>query len=108
MNTRLKRVENWNELARKSNWSAGKLARICGVSLRTLQRHFLSNVGISPKSWLTEERQREAKRLITEGMSVKETAWRLGYRYAYNFSRNFKGRWGHSPTAQTGKMPITG
>jgi len=98
MNTRLKHVENWAALAGKSNWSAGKLAKMCGVSLRTLQRHFQAKIGTSPKIWLSEQRQCEARRLIVEGISVKETAWILGYRHAYNFSRGFKKQWGRSPT----------
>ena len=40
-NSRLKHIQNWPEWARVANWSAATLAQNCGVSLRTLERHFL-------------------------------------------------------------------
>jgi AraC-like DNA-binding protein len=97
MNTRLNQVQNWPELARAANWSASALARRCGVSVRTLERYFLRNMGKSPKVWLAEKRQLLAIELLREGSTVKETAGRTGYNHASTFSREFKKHWGSCP-----------
>lgn len=98
MNTKLNHVQNWPELAEKANWSVSAIAKSCGVSLRTLERHFRKQLKISPKRWLAEERQRRALVLLNGGWSVKETATQLGYPYAHHLSREFKKRWNRCPT----------
>jgi transcriptional regulator GlxA family with amidase domain len=60
MNSKLNHVKNWPELAQAANWSAAILAKKCGVSVRTLERHFLKEMGKSPKAWLAETRQQLA------------------------------------------------
>ncbi|MGD0207344.1 MAG: helix-turn-helix transcriptional regulator [Verrucomicrobiota bacterium] len=101
MNTRLNYVEDWLLLARKANWSVTKLADLCNVSVRTMERHFLKTTGKTPKVWLAEQRLKRARELLSEGSSVKETAFQLGYKYPHHFSRGFKGYWGYCPTMQT-------
>jgi AraC-like DNA-binding protein len=44
-----------------------------------------------------------AVELLRDGSSVKETAAILGYEHATHFSREFKKRWGHSPSAEAKK-----
>ncbi|HWC60422.1 MAG TPA: helix-turn-helix transcriptional regulator [Verrucomicrobiae bacterium] len=105
MNTPLKHIKNWTELAKESNWSARKLAKVCGVSLRTLQRHFLANVGVSPKAWLAEQRQRQAAELLRKGASVKETSIELGYKQPTNFTRKYKSHWGVCPSLIQASQP---
>ena len=98
MNTRLNHVQDWLALARQAGWSVTNLAKLCNVSPRTLERHFLKCMGVCPKNWLSEERQRRAIQLLCEGLSVKETAASLGYRHAHNFSQEFKKYWNCCPT----------
>jgi AraC-like DNA-binding protein len=98
MNTRLNHIQNWPELAEEANWSGTTLARNCGISLRTLQRHFLKTMGKTPKTWLDEQRHLQAVKLLREGSSIKETAAHLGYKHAHHFSRNFKKYFGFPPT----------
>lgn len=98
VNTKLNHVQDWLELAHNANWSVGKLAKSCGVSVRTLEGHFLRTNGKTPKVWLSEQRQRIAMELLRNGASVKQTAARLNYKYANHFSREFKNHWGHCPT----------
>ena len=74
---------------------------MCGVSERTLERHFLKSFGKSPKVWLNEQRQTLAKKLLEEGVPVGEVADRLCYSRLTNFSRAFKKYWGKAPTAFT-------
>lgn len=99
MKLKLDHSQNWSELAKKTNWSVAKMAKLCRVSSRTLERFFLENMGSSPKAWLLEQRQREASRLMQEdNMSIKETAIRLGYKRSQHFSSEFKRYWGVCPT----------
>lgn len=98
MNTKLKHVQNLPELARQANWSAAQLAKMCGVSRRTLARSFKKQFAKSPKIWITEQRQKQAVKLLRDGFCVKETAAELGYNCAHNFSRDFKKHWGYCPT----------
>lgn len=101
MNTKLNQIQNWPELAREAKWSAATLARNCGVSLRTLQRHFLKEMGKSPRLWLAEQRQLEAIKVLKKCSCVKEAASNLGYKHTHHFSRDFKAHWGHCPTQAT-------
>jgi AraC-like DNA-binding protein len=98
MNTKLKHVQNWPELAKRANWSASALAEQCGVSIRTLERYFLRQMGKSPNLWLSEQRQKKAIELLCDGSSVKEVSGILGYKQATNFTRKFKKYWGSSPS----------
>jgi transcriptional regulator GlxA family with amidase domain len=101
MNTKLNHIENWPELAQQVNWSVSVLAKHCGVSERTLRRHFLKQIGKCPREWLAAQRQRNALELLRDGSSVKETASCMGYKQPSNFSRHYKSLTGVCPSAQT-------
>jgi transcriptional regulator GlxA family with amidase domain len=98
MNTRLNHITNWPELAGKAKWSAAAMAKLCGVSVRTLHRHFLKNMGKNTKTWLAEQRQRKAHELLGDGRSVKEAAGFLGYKWQKSLSRGYKRHWGICPS----------
>ena len=100
MNTRLNHIQNWLELAQQANWSAAVLAKKCGVSVRTLHRHFLKQMGKNTKSWLAEQRQCHALELLRDGSSIKETSSCLGYKQPSNFTRKYKHHWGICPSLQ--------
>ena len=78
------------------------VARELGYSRQTLYRR-LKAEGVTYEVVLDTLRQRLALRLLREeGLSVKETAWRLGFSDPAAFSRAFK-RWtGSSPTTGRG------
>jgi transcriptional regulator GlxA family with amidase domain len=101
MTARLNRIQSWRELAQAAKWSAATLAKHCGVSLRTLERHFLKEMGKSPKAWLVEQRQQRALELVRDGSSVKEMAAVLDFKHSTHLSRDFKGQWGCCPTDKT-------
>jgi AraC-like DNA-binding protein len=101
MNTKLNHNPNWLELAKQANWSAAALAIKCGVSVRTLHRHFCKQMGKNTKVWLDEQRQHQAVKLLCDGSSIKEAASSLGYSQPNNFSRQYKKYWGHLPSQQT-------
>jgi AraC-like DNA-binding protein len=98
MNTKLNHVQNWLELAQKTNWSVSGLAKACGISVRALQLHFHKKFSMAPKVWLVQERQKQAIGLLSDGSCIKETAAQLGYKCAHHFSRDFKRHWGCCPT----------
>ncbi len=100
-NFRLKHIQNWPELARETKWSASALAKKCGVSVRTLHRHFLQHMGKNTKDWLAEQREHDALELLCDGSSIKETAACLGYKQPNNFTRHYKSRTGISPSRQS-------
>jgi transcriptional regulator GlxA family with amidase domain len=100
MNTKLNHIQNWSELASQANWSASALAKKCGVSVRTLHRHFLKQMDKSTKDWLAEQRQRHAVELLRKGSSIKETSACLDYKQPGSFSRGFKSHWGIRPSRQ--------
>lgn len=76
------------------------VARELGYSRQTLYRR-LKAEGVTYEEVLDGLRRRLALRLLREeGLSVKETAWRLGFSDPAAFSRAFK-RW-------TGSSPTTG
>lgn len=100
MNTRLNRIPSWLDVGQEANWSVIALAKKSGVSVRTLERYFCEKLGRPPKIWLVEERQRQAIKLVIQGLSIKQIATRLGYRYAHHFSRDFKAFWGFCPSTK--------
>jgi transcriptional regulator GlxA family with amidase domain len=108
MSSRLKHVkdEEWLKLAACAGGSVGKLAKLCNVSVRGLELHFLKKMGRTPKHWLTEQRLKKAMELLADGALVKETAAKLGYKHATHFSRKFKKHWGHCPKQIVSTTPI--
>jgi transcriptional regulator GlxA family with amidase domain len=101
MKKRLDQIQDWPERAQAAKWSAATLAKDCGVSLRTLERHFLKEMGKSPKKWLSDQRQQRANELIRDGSSVKEMAGRLDYKHFTHLSRDYKRHWGCHPMDKT-------
>ncbi len=97
MRSRLNRVNNWGQLAEKSNYSAQELAKQCNTSLRHLERYFIQVKKQSPHEWLNERRQQKALELLNTSCLAKEVAWQLGYKQAGHFSREFKRYHGVSP-----------
>ena len=100
MSNHLNQIQNWHELAKQANWSVSALAKLCSVSTRTLERHFIKQIGQNPKVWLAKHRQHLALELRRDALRIKEIAGRLGYAHPNQFSREFKKRWGYSPTGK--------
>jgi AraC-like DNA-binding protein len=82
-----------------------EVARALGYSRQTLYRRLRAE-GTTFEQVLDTLRRRVALRLIRdEGLSVKDTAWRLGFSDPAAFSRAFK-RWtGSSPRDLRGRRP---
>ena len=98
----------WIALAFKSEFQAGRLATLCGVSMRTLQRRFASSASSTITEWLQRVRLREAYARLKRGMRVKEVAYDLGYTQLSNFSRDFKKEYGITPSFLNGSwLPLS-
>ena len=102
MSQRLKSVQEWEPLAQQAQYRAHELALLCQVSLRTLQRHFRLQYGLTVSGWLREVRLRKAYSGLVQGATVKEMAFDLGYKQLSHFSRDFKSYFGVSPSFLSG------
>jgi AraC-like DNA-binding protein len=91
MNSRLNQIQNWPERAEQAKWSVSALAKNCGVSVRTLEIHFLALFGKCPRTWITEQRRRISIQLLQDGCNVNETATKVGFAHASSFCRKFPG-----------------
>ena len=98
MSSRLEYVQQWEALAVKAGYRPRDLAGLCQISLRTLERHFQKNYGMTVSRWMRELRLGKAYESLTQGKSVKEAAYDHGYKQVSHFSREFKNHFGVSPS----------
>jgi AraC-like DNA-binding protein len=75
-----------------------ELADLCGVSMKTLERHFLKTFRLPPHYWLRKVRLDPAATDLQNGASVKKAAHQAGYRHPHHFSRDFKKHFGRPPS----------
>src|SRR4051794_37330948 len=83
-------IQDWSGLSERAGYSAKRLAKICKVSPRHLQREFHRNVGCSPQHWLDGRRMLLAKAMLMQGEPVKQVAFELGFKQRSHFSRCFR------------------
>lgn len=98
MSSRLEFVQQWESLAVQAGYRPGDLAGLCQISLRTLERHFQKNYGVTVSHWMRELRLGKAYQSLVEGKCVKEAAFDHGYKQVSHFSREFKNHFGVSPS----------
>lgn len=79
------------------------LCKSFGFERSYLYRIFISRFGVSPKGYLMRERMKRAKELLKEGNSVKNTAYMVGYRDEFNFSKAYKKYYGTAPVFEKTK-----
>ncbi|HEY1558002.1 MAG TPA: helix-turn-helix domain-containing protein [Kofleriaceae bacterium] len=77
-----------------------KLARRAGSSVRTLERSFLAETGMSLGAWRRRVRLFHAVRLLEAGVQVTEVAFAVGYASTSAFSAAFARELGRSPTGR--------
>lgn len=81
-----------------SGVSFSEIASSLGLGYENFRKIFKEETGLSPLQYLLDTKFHYAQRLLTEGMSVKETAAAVGYADPYIFSRQFKKYIGNSPS----------
>src|SRR5690242_3016248 len=84
------RTRLWSDQAGAAQFKAARLAQLCGVSLRQLQRQFKQAFGYSPQKWLDALRIKVAKKRLQAGHSIKQISCDLGFRHPSHFCRCFK------------------
>jgi AraC-like DNA-binding protein/quercetin dioxygenase-like cupin family protein len=74
-----------------------RLAAVSGASLRTLQRLFPAETGLTPDAWRIRAKLQHAVVLLTEGDSVTEAALASGYGGPSAFISAFRRSFGQTP-----------
>lgn len=77
--------------------SLTELAELCGISVRQLTRTFRASCGRSIGSYIAEQRLNHARRMLTQGMSIKSVAFNTGFSAPSNFSAAFARATGETP-----------
>jgi AraC-like DNA-binding protein len=78
------------------------MAALCaqaGVSVRTIERTFQKDVGISFELWRRQVRLKKAVELLVSGDSIKEVAFNVGYSQPSAFVDMFRKTFGTTPKA---------
>ena len=99
-------TRTWATLAAEAEFRADRLAMLCGVSLRTLQRHFRNQYGLTVKEWIRTVRLEQARTRLMLGEGVKQVAFDLNYKQLSHFSRAFKDRFGVPPRFLSAANPV--
>src|SRR6266851_2277153 len=97
MSGRLVRIEKWETLARQADFQPAKMAALCSISLRQLERFFARRFRQTPGEWSRELKCRQALKLITEGYSNKAVVAELKFASESHFCHEFKRVYGASP-----------
>lgn len=84
-----------------------ELAAAIHTSVRTLERGFLEQTGLSFRRWRISVRMEAAMLLLRSGAALSAVAYRVGYRDATAFRRAFKGHSGLTPGAYAGRFRRT-
>ncbi len=90
-------IEEWEQVAREADFSPAKMATLCSISERQLQRLFRHHLHCTPSRWLRDLQCRLAKQLIAQGYSHKAAAAELKFSSESHFCREFKKVFGTSP-----------
>ncbi len=83
--------------ARQSNYAAQQLAKDMGLTVRTFERRFRRAFGCAPRSWLAEQRMRDALALLERGLTPKEAAAELFFDHPQSLFRKFRRSFGCTP-----------
>src|SRR5690348_3379557 len=93
----LRAAYDWERLAKLAGFKPARLALLCSISERQLQRIFKKRFQRTPKNWLRELQCQLARDLIAEGYSTKAAAAELKLATDAHFCRVFKKIFGASP-----------
>jgi AraC-like DNA-binding protein len=91
------RTQDWEQMARQAEFKPAKMATLCSMSERHLQRIFKKHLQRTPSQWLRELQCRLAKQLISQGYSSKAAAAELNFATDAHFCREFKKVFGTPP-----------
>lgn len=85
------------------------LATELGMSVSSFHDHFKRATGLTPLQFQKHLRLREARRLLlSEDIDVANAGYRVGYRDASHFNRDYKRMFGESPTRDIERLRAAG
>lgn len=93
----LLKIEGWEQLAKEADFNPSRMAMLCSISERQLQRIFKRDFHCTPSRWLRELQCRLAKDLVAQGYSSKAAAAELKFASESHFCREFKKIYKHPP-----------
>lgn len=94
----VQRVIQAIEEAPEEPWSLEKMAQHAGVSGRRLQQGFAECLGVTPMAYLRRVRLERARKDLSRGLSVTDTAYRWGFGNLGRFARAYQDRFGEAPS----------
>lgn len=95
----LKDIQMWMLEHIKQEFSIGQIAEHFHMSVRTLNRRFQKEVGITPLRWLLSIKVRQAQALLeSSNMSIEDIATATGFASAAAFREHFFRVTGTTPT----------
>ena len=97
-NERIRRIHSYIKYNYMEDITVEKLADEFGFERSYLYRMFKQRYGISPKEYLTRIRLTKAKEFLSQGYSIAECAYIIGYADAFSLSRAYKKYYGVSPS----------
>jgi len=88
----------------RHNLPLGAFARMAHRSLSSFKREFRAQFGVPPGQWLRERRLLHASQLLrTTDLPVTAIAFDCGFEDASHFTKAFRQRYGHPPSALRGR-----
>ncbi len=91
-------LENHIETHLHEKITSDQLAEVIGRSASFVAHHFEDEFGHSPRQYILKRRMEEARTMLENGTSVRDTADRLGFYDAFHFSKTFKNFWKKPPS----------
>lgn len=86
----LEKISDWPGLAQEAGYCSYRLANLLDLQEKTLRRYFQKKFGRPTRQQLELMRQKKIEEMAQAGMSEKEIAVELRFKYARNLSRRFK------------------
>ena len=91
------KIKNYVNTNYQDDCDISGIAKMLNLERHYLSRMFREKTGQTLKSYITEKRMEEAKKLLSEGNSVSQSALMSGYKDQFLFSKTFKKMYGIPP-----------